>query len=142
MGFSEDIAKFVQTCNRNAHQVVRETVLEIGKSVVMKTPVGGSQATSSGDDKSGYARGNWSHSVSQPDQGVFDSRDESGSASIARIRESIPADAAGKVHYIQNCVPYIMALEEGHSSQAPHGMAAATAAEFEGIVQKALAGLR
>lgn len=142
MGFSGDIAKFVQTCNRNTHQVVRETVLEIGKSVVMKTPVGESQATSPGDDKSGYARGNWSHSIGSPAQRLFECCDKSGSASIARIRESIPADAAGKVHYIQNGVPYIMALEEGHSSQAPHGMVATAATEFEGIVQKALAGLK
>jgi hypothetical protein len=59
---------------------------------------------------------------------------------MQRIASSTPKNAAGKVHYIQNSVPYIEALEEGHSGrQAPHGMVGLTVAKYQGMVDEAVA---
>ena len=49
---------------------------------------------------------------------------------------------AGKVHYIQNSLPYMQALEDGHSTQAPAGMVAITQTEFQDYIQKALGELK
>ena len=40
MGFALDIKAFAEKCGKNSNMVVRKTVLDIGKSLVEKTPVG------------------------------------------------------------------------------------------------------
>jgi hypothetical protein len=54
----------------------------------------------------------------------------------------LPKDAAGKVHYITNNLPYAWRLEHGHSKQAPAGMVGLTVVEFAGIVDKAANDVR
>jgi hypothetical protein len=53
----------------------------------------------------------------------------------------VPIKAAGEVHYIQNSLPYMQALEDGHSTQAPAGIVAVTEVEFQDYVQKAIGEL-
>jgi hypothetical protein len=147
MSFEVDIKAFAQKCGKNANFVVRKTVLDIGRSLVEKTPVGNPDLWANPDNKpegyaGGHARANWSHSVGSVNQQEFDGIDPTGSVSNARIAASIPGDAAGKVHYIQNSVPYIIPLEEGHSHQAPNGMVALTQVEFQGMIQRALSELK
>jgi hypothetical protein len=50
--------------------------------------------------------------------------------------------AAGEVHYIQNSLPYMQALEDGHSTQAPYGIVSRTEIEFQDKVQEALGGIK
>jgi hypothetical protein len=71
----------------------------------------------------------------------FKEIDATGRASIDRIISSVPVKAAGKVHYIQNSLPYMQALEDGHSTQAPAGIVAVTEVEFQDYVQKAIGEL-
>ena len=47
---------------------------------------------------------------------------------------------AGDVFYITNNLPYAMAIEMGHSQQAPQGMVRTTAEEFADAVKTALGG--
>ena len=145
MSFTSDIEKFVKKTGANADKVVREVVLDIGKSLVMKTPVGDPKYWKSKPPKGyvgGHARGNWQHSVGNRVIEEIDCIDKSGQKSIDRIQQSIPQSAAGLVHYVQNSVPYIKRLEEGHSRQAPHGMVALTEIEFKDYMSKALAELK
>ncbi len=144
--FSDDIRKFAQKAGSNADKVVRKVVFDIGTSLVERTPVGDAKYWKSKPPPGytgGHARGNWSHSegaqVIQEIGGV----DPSGGGSINRIMASVPVKAAGKVHYIQNSVPYIEALEDGHSRQCPPGgMVATTVVEFQGMIQQALGALK
>jgi hypothetical protein len=125
MGFADDIAKFAKKCGTNADLVVRKTVLDIGKSLVEKTPVGDPEYWQSPPPKGyvgGHARANWTHSTGARVVQEIDGIDKSGSITNGRIMSGIPMKAAGKVHYIQNSVPYIQALEDGHSRQAPNGI--------------------
>ena len=145
MSFDLDIKQFVEKCGRNADTVVRKTVLDIGKSLVEKTPVGDAEYWKSKPPKGyvgGRARGNWSHSVGAPKTEVFDVIDKSGSISNGRIAASVPQSAAGLVHFIGNSVPYIEALEEGHSRQAPNGIVGLTKVEFQGIINEAVGSLK
>ena len=145
MSFTSDIEKFVKKTGANADKVVRNVVLDIGKSLVMKTPVGDPKYWKSKPPKGyvgGHARGNWQHSVGNRVIEEIDCIDKSGQKSIDRIQQSIPQSAAGLVHYVQNSVPYIKRLEEGHSRQAPHGMVALTEIEFKDYMSKALAELK
>lgn len=145
MSFSSDIEKFVKKTGANADKVVREVVLDIGKSLVMKTPVGDPKYWKSKPPKGytgGHARANWQHSVGNRVIEEIDCIDPSGQKSIDRITASIPDKAAGQVHYIQNSVPYIQALEDGHSRQAPNGMVGLTQLEFKGFLTKTLAALK
>lgn len=145
MSFASDIEKFVKKTGANADKVVRNVVLDIGKSLVMKTPVGDPKYWKSKPPKGyvgGHARGNWQHSVGNRVIEEIDCIDPSGQKSIDRITASIPDKAAGLVHYVQNSVPYIKRLEEGHSRQAPQGFVALTEIEFKDYMSKALAALK
>jgi len=147
MSFAQDIQKFAQHCIDNADLVVRKTVLDVGKSLVERTPVGNPELWQNPDNKpdgyvGGHARANWSHSIGALVNQEFKEIDATGGASIDRIVGSVPVKAAGKVHYIQNSLPYMQALEDGHSTQAPAGMVAITQTEFQDYIQKALGELK
>ena len=146
MSFAEDIKKFAQKAGDNADMVVRKVVLDIGRSLVEKTPVGNPDLWQNPDNKpegyvGGHARANWSHSIGALVNQEFKEIDATGGASIDRIISSVPIKAAGKVHYIQNSLPYMQALEDGHSTQAPAGIVAVTEVEFQDYVQKAIGEL-
>ena len=146
MSFSLDISKFAKKAGDNADMVVRKVVLDIGRSLVEKTPVGNPDLWQNPDNKpdgyvGGHARANWSHSIGALVNQEFKEIDATGGASIDRIISSVPIKAAGKVHYIQNSLPYMQALEDGHSTQAPAGIVAVTEVEFQDYVQKAIGEL-
>jgi len=146
MSFAQDIQKFAQHCIDNADLVVRKTVLDVGKSLVERTPVGNPELWQNPDNKpdgyvGGHARANWSHSIDVLVNQEFKEIDATGGASIDRIVGSVPVKAAGKVHYIQNSLPYMQALEDGHSTQAPAGIVAVTEVEFHDYVEKAIGEL-
>jgi hypothetical protein len=147
MSFALDIQKFAQKCGANADLVTRKVVLDIGRSLVEKTPVGNPELWQNPDNKpdgyvGGHARANWSHSIGALVNQEFKEIDATGGASINRIISSVPVKAAGEVHYIQNSLPYMQALEDGHSTQAPNGMVALTETEFQDYIQKALGELK
>ncbi len=147
MGFSVDIANFVKKANGNADAVVRKTVLDIGTRLVERTPVGDASYWQSKPPKGyvgGHARANWQHSIGSPVVSEVPGTDASGGATTSRILSSIPQKAGGLVHFITNSVPYIEALEDGHSKRQcpPGGMVALTVTEFQGIVSGAAGGLK
>ena len=147
MSFSDDIARFAKKAGSNADLVTRKVVLDIGTSLVEKTPVGDASYWQNPPPPGyvgGHARGGWSHSEGAQVVQEFEGVDPSGGNSINRIAASVPIHAAGKVHYIQNSVPYIQALEDGRSRQAagPHAIVGRTKIEFQGIIRDALAGVK
>ena len=161
MSFSDDIAKFVKKCGTNTDLVVRKTVLNIGTKLVERTPVGDTEYWTSLQPSSniathkveykrkpppgyvgGHARANWTYSEGVRVEKEIKGIDKTGTSTIANIMSGVPQKAAGLVHYIQNSVPYIQALEDGHSRQAPNGMVALTQIEFKDYVNKALSEIK
>lgn len=92
------------------NQETRKTALRFIQNVVPATPV----------DK-GQARANWQVSISVPKTKILKATDKSGSATIAQAFGVI--DSARNVDYpiiwAVNLMPYIGALNEGSSAQAP-----------------------
>lgn len=145
MSFALDIQKFIEKCGANSDLVVRKTVLDIGKSLVEKTPVGDAEYWAHPAPPGyvgGHARANWTHSVGTRVVQEIAGVDPSGEKTNERIAASVPVKAAGMVHFIQNSVPYIQRLEDGHSHQAPNGFIELTKIEFQNYIQKALAELK
>lgn len=145
MSFSADIKKFIQKCGDNADLVTRKIVLDIGRSLVERTPVGNPDLWAKPAPPGyvgGMARGSWSHSIGALDAKTIKTVDATGAASINRIAASVPQKAAGLVHYIQNSLPYMQELEDGHSTQAPYGIVSRTEIEFQDKIQEALGGIK
>lgn len=120
--FAAQLEAFARESKDKADQVVRETVMEIGERLITRSPV-----------DTGAFRGNWNYGLETRDAFFNDAR-------IGRELnnlEELPKSAAGFIHFVSNAAPYGPALERGHSQQAPQGLVALTALEFEAIVDGA-----
>ena len=125
--FALDMSHFINHAGTNINTITKKVVLDVMRSVIRKSPV-----------DTGRFKGNWQYGVNEMPTGVTDIHDESGQGTIAHITGQIPPQAAGKLHYIVNNLPYSIALENGHSSQCPpHGMVGLTISEYQMIVNNA-----
>ncbi|MDO8800050.1 HK97 gp10 family phage protein [Phenylobacterium sp.] len=125
--FEMALSQFAQKAGERADAAVREVVLEVGARLIARSPV-----------DTGRFRSNWHYSVDAPRSVITASTGERAVTGV----EAMPRDASGRIHYIQNNLPYAMALERGHSKQAPNGMVGLTVLEFSGIVDDALSVTR
>jgi hypothetical protein len=82
----------------------KELVLEIVKELIKSTPV-----------DTGHARANWVPSIGEP----FASEVGDASAQQAGITTVLTFKLGDGVLYVSSNVPYITALNYGHSQQAP-----------------------
>ena len=106
-------------------EVVRGTLLDLSKRIVLRTPVGNPSLWASAPPAGytgGQAKGNWQASIGSPETGTTSTIDKSGSATLASINGKTQ-NAPGNVWYLTNNLPYVStALEYGSSTQAPTGM--------------------
>ena len=139
--FSQDIAKFVEKCGVRSDLAVRKIVMDVGNSVIEKSPVGDPSLWASPAPKGytgGHFRANWQLNEGSVPTGEVDAIDEDGADTMARALTRLPNQAAGKVFYWGNNLPYAQALEDGHSKQAPMGMVSLTRREFMTYVRDAV----
>jgi hypothetical protein len=119
MGLSRNLREFgtrmrviARGVRDETQKIVRKAALVCDQVAVMATPV-----------DTGRARANWIASIIAPADGIKDP-DKSGGAALeqgAAVIGSYNIDF-GSI-YLTNNVPYIVPLENGHSRQAPQGMA-------------------
>lgn len=91
---------------------IKEITLAVTANLVEDTPL-----------DTGWARNNWVPRIGVPPEGVAGSRDAVSGAAQGAGLASVAATYAldkGSV-FISNNVPYISALNDGHSKQAPSG---------------------
>lgn len=120
--FTLDINKFIKKVEKRTDAVIGKLVLELFNSVVRKSPV-----------DTGHFRNSWYITGSPTEiKQAQDALEQISPGSIAKMAE-------GGAVYIVNNVPYAMALEFGHSKQAPHGMARLTVMEFQRYLDRAVA---
>lgn len=139
MSFELDISKFAAKAKGNAEKVVKKVVLDLGKKVVERSPVGDASYWKNPPPKGyvgGRFRANWQHGTTMP-SGDLQAIDPSGGVSLSRIESSLTASQAFGVHYLVNNLPYAQRLENGWSRQAPQGMVGLTVVEFEAVVRDA-----
>lgn len=82
----------------------------------------------------GHFRANWQLGIGSLPDGIVQGVDPSGGETQDRILAAIPEDAAGRVYYIANNLPYAQRLEHGWSTQAPAGMVGLAITMFSDIV--------
>lgn len=129
MSFQDDLNAYIKRTNKDASKVLRGAALELFGGIMQRTPV-----------KTGRARGNWNAKVGSPDTSTNDTRREGQAASAAS--GAISEFAPGDILCITNNLPYIGALEYGHSKQADRGMVRVTAEEFRQAVRRAASNVR
>lgn len=145
MSFTADISKWVAKAKGNADKVVRKVVIDMGSSIIMKTPVGDPDYWQSPPPKGyvgGRARANWQYGNGAMPGGAIDNVDPSGGATIGKIVAGVSTSPSASVHWIANSLPYINRLEDGYSRQAPAGMLKLTVEEFKQTVERAARSVR
>ncbi|HAG77598.1 MAG TPA: hypothetical protein DCO74_02435 [Pseudomonas sp.] len=125
MAFSDDIRRFTTKTTEAHNKIARVATLELFSGVIKATPV-----------KHGRARGGWTTSVGAPAASP-ERLDPSGSSAVSEVVEKTP-EGAGQVTYLSNDLPYIMALEEGSSTQAPEGMVRKNMDRVQRMVETAI----
>lgn len=142
--FTADIRKWVAKAQGNSRLVVRKVAIDLGTSIVMKTPVGDPDTWKQPERApagyvGGRARGSWQYEKDTPIQQEPGTVDGSGAASIGRVVGGVMTGDPLCEHFITSSVPYMRELEyEGHSKQAPDGMVRKTVAEFKEYVENAV----
>lgn len=121
---------------RNANRVVGGDVNKLMRALgieglgrlMQKTPV-----------DTGRARANWNASINAPDTSTNESATSAQVAAKQNEGRQVIAKtdfADGDDLYLTNGLPYIKALEDGHSQQAPKGMVKLTARELKSLAEK------
>ena len=126
MSFASDIRKFALSTKVRGDKIVRKILIDVVKELVQRTPV-----------LTGLARSNWFFGYTV-NGSVGAEASRSGGPSIMRSLDFAANLRGGKDFFISNNLPYILALEYGHSkTQAPAGMARVTVAKWQWIVDNA-----
>jgi hypothetical protein len=141
--FAADISAFVKKAKGNTDRVVKKIVFDVGTKVVMRSPVGDGSLWQS-PPPAGYVggrfRGNWQYGFGAIPSGDLPDIDPSPAktnVSTLRILSGVGGMPTAGIHYLVNNLPYAKRLEEGWSTQAPAGMVALTALEFQSICKEA-----
>lgn len=104
---------------KRIEQVHRAVGLEALRGVVLMSPV-----------DTGRFRGNWQQTLDTPASGVLETTDKSGGPTITAGTAVLSTVPAFSVTWLVNNLDYAVALEKGHSQQAPRGMLSVTAARL------------
>jgi len=123
MTFASDLRRFANLTSQKMETVVKASLVRIGTSVVVKSPV-----------DTGRFRSNWLAAYGTADTTVSMSVDPSGQSSINRLKLSVQGLTFREYFYFTNSLPYAKGLEYGNSMQAPSGMVRVSVAAWENIL--------
>ena len=125
-------------------KVVRGTLLDLSRRIVLRTPVGNPSLWASAPPEGytgGQAKGNWQASIGSPETGTTATIDKSGAATLASINGKTQ-NAPGNVWYLANNLPYIGRLEfDAWSTQATEGMVRVSLRELDRSINEQIADL-
>jgi hypothetical protein len=144
MSFVKQLSDWGDKVKHRADEVVGDVVVQVAGALDRRSPVGDAAYWKHPAPKGyvgGRFRGNWQLGVDFRPSGETGRIDPTGATAQGAILAAIPEEAAGKVYYLMNNVDYAVALEEGHSRQAPQGLVALTAIEFPQMVAQAVQGI-
>jgi hypothetical protein len=139
--FALSLAKFAEKAKARADEVVGLTVTKIAAELNERSPVGDGTYWITKPPKGyvgGRFRANWQLGVDFIPTGVIEATDRSGDRTQGNIIASVPADAAGKVYFLCNNLPYARRIEDGWSRQAPVGVVGLTVIKFQNFVDEAV----
>lgn len=143
--FALDIAAWVNATKGSLDDTVGLVLVNIAAELDKRSPVGDATYWKNPPPAGyvgGHFRANWQLGVGSFPIGEIPGADPTGAGAQARIAAAIPDQAAGKVYWIANNVPYAQRLEYGWSRQAPQGVVGVTTAMFQQIAAKSIAEAR
>jgi hypothetical protein len=127
--FALDLKAFGDKAVGKTELIVRKVALDLLRGVVLMTPV-----------LTGRARANWQTTIGTPAIGevpwVEGSPGGAADKALSDGQVEVAAAQGDVTIFLTNNVPYIVALEEGHSKQAPEGMVRQTIARFPYLVKQ------
>lgn len=144
MTFALDLQRFAEKTKDKADAAVGNIVVRVAAELDRRSPVGDAKYWASPPPKGyvgGRFRANWQLGIGTRPAGVRNAVDPNGSIALPAIIAEVPQQAAGRVYFLSNNVPYARAIEEGHSRQAPQGLVGLTAIQFQKFVNEAVATL-
>ncbi|NAS06206.1 hypothetical protein GPS47_11485 [Acinetobacter haemolyticus] len=117
MGWKKKPSSFAVNVKHDAESLIKNIGRDLVQGVIVATPV-----------DEGVARGNWIASKAPDHTYDMNRKDKTGQGTINKCFVFFAQNAKlGSVIYLQNNLPYIERLENGHSQeQAPHGMVSVT----------------
>lgn len=139
--FLLDLQRFADKTDKRADAVVGDVVVQIASALDRRSPVGDASYWVNKPPKGyvgGRFRGNWQLGVGKVPAGETGRIDPAGTTTVGAIIAEIPSEAAGKVYWLANNVPYAQRIEDGWSRQAPQGLVGLTAIEFPQMVDQAV----
>lgn len=125
MSLADDLRKYAAKYKLRMETVAQAVPVELTRRVILASPV----------DK-GRFRANWNVSTGKPDLATTEDTDKDGGKTISRA-QAVKVQLGDDV-YTTNNLPYAKPLEEGSSTQAPHGMVATSIRAFEAATKKAV----
>lgn len=141
MSFELDLKKFAEKAAARADEAVAGIVTGLHVKIDARSPVGDARYWKNPPPKGyvgGRFRANWQLGVGSMPGGTIATPDPDGGSVRARIQAAIPSDAAGKIYYLVNNVPYAQRLEHGWSRQAPQGVVGLSLLEVQDVVNNAV----
>lgn len=127
--FNKELEAFTTATEQALTQTLRETVIEVGATVIRLSPV-----------LTGRFRGNWQMTVGVASNHSLATTDEDGQATLAQIKQMAATLNPGEVAYIVNNLTYGINVEtEGWRATPPYMPVRLTMVEFKGIVERAAA---
>ena len=120
--FKLDIAAFAKKAGERADDAVRKSMIDLGRSLVLMSPVGNPDLWKTKYPPKHYVGGtfrrNWQYGVDQEPNGIIEGTDAGGEATIAGLSAAITSGPGiGHTLYLSNALPYAMRLEFGWSTQ-------------------------
>lgn len=111
------------------NELQRKLAFKMYDAIVLRTPI-----------DTGRARGNWNVSTGNADT----TTDEERKTVMPLIQDEneIELPKGDESIYVTNNLPYIVALEYGHSQQSPNGMVGVTMANTQAYVSQAVKELK
>ena len=125
--FSTDISKWVKKAKGGMDEAVRKITFGVFVNISIGSPV-----------DTGRFRGNWMVGLGVRPKGYQPEGFGDLTSTLAAAQAQIWKIKGPGITYIANNVPYAMALERGHSMQAPRGMVIITLDKIDMIVKDAL----
>lgn len=145
-GFTVTLKRFAEKAKSRRDQVVRKVVLEMGSSLVFRSPVGDAkywQSPAPPGYVGGRFRANWQLGINAIDYTTSEAIDPGGSATVGNLFAKIADEAPNQVFYLTNSLPYAQRIEDGWSyRQAPQGVVGLTVLQFRNFISQAVAEVK
>lgn len=138
--FADQVMAFSKKALARKDATIRESIMGLASSLVERSPVGDPALWAHPAPKAyvpGTFKANWQGGDGAINYTTTDETDPTGELSLVNISRAL-SENVHDAFYITNSLPYAIALENGHSNQAPLGIVSVTVVQWKDIVHAAL----